>query len=165
MNIVSKVINRLEFEKCKIEQYKVGKKFDATLEEAYKRLELFSHNPKTSCYQRNKTIIPQGGYDVSVIVPVYNTASYLKRCIDSIVDQNSGYRVQCIIINDGSSDDSGKILLDYKYCDGVTVVNQDNKGFSGARNTGLDLIEGRYVMFVDSDDKLATMAIRNAICF
>ena len=51
MNIVSKVINRLEFEKCKIEQYKVGKKFDATLEEAYKRLELFSHNPKTSCYQ------------------------------------------------------------------------------------------------------------------
>lgn len=57
MNIVSKVINRLEFEKCKIEQYKVGKKFDATLEEAYKRLELFSHNPKTSCYQRNKTII------------------------------------------------------------------------------------------------------------
>ena len=163
MNIVSKVINRLEFEKCKIEQYKVGKKFDATLEEAYKRLELFSHNPKTSCYQRNKTIIPQGGYDVSVIVPVYNTASYLKRCIDSIVDQNSGYRVQCIIINDGSSDDSGKILLDYKYCDGVTVVNQDNKGFSGARNTGLDLIEGRYVMFVDSDDKLATMAIRNLL--
>ena len=123
MNIVSKVINRLEFEKCKIEQYKVGKKFDATLEEAYKRLELFSHNPKTSCYQRNKTIIPQGGYDVSVIVPVYNTASYLKRCIDSIVDQNSGYRVQCIIINDGSSDDSGKILLDYKYCDGVTAVS------------------------------------------
>lgn len=55
MNIVSKVINRLEFEKCKIEQYRVGKKFDVTLEEAYKRLELFSHNPKTSCYQRNKT--------------------------------------------------------------------------------------------------------------
>ena len=61
MNIVSKVINRLEFEKCKIEQYRVGKKFDVTLEEAYKRLELFSHNPKTSCYQRNKTIIPRVG--------------------------------------------------------------------------------------------------------
>ena len=43
------------------------------------------------------------------------------------------------------------------------MVNQDNKGFSGARNTGLDLIEGRYVMFVDSDDKLATMAIRNLL--
>ena len=93
---------------AKLSSIKLEKKFDATLEEAYKRLELFSHNPKTSCYQRNKTIIPQGGYDVSVIVPVYNTASYLKRCIDSIVDQNSGYRVQCIIINDGSSDEFWK---------------------------------------------------------
>ena len=96
MNIVSKVINRLEFEKCKIEQYKVGKKFDATLEEAYKRLELFSHNPKTSCYQRNKTIIPQGGYDVSVIVPVYNTASYLKRCID-VLDLTHGSNLKLYI--------------------------------------------------------------------
>ena len=76
MNIVSKVINRLEFEKCKIEQYRVGKKFDVTLEEAYKRLELFSHNPKTSCYQRNNTIIPRGGmmyrllYQFTILHPI-----------------------------------------------------------------------------------------------
>ena len=55
-------------------------------------------------------------------MPVYNTAAYLKRCIDSIVDQNSGYRIQCIIINDGSSDDSEKILSNYKDCDGVTII-------------------------------------------
>lgn len=54
MNIVSKVINRLELEKCKIEQYRVGKKVDITLEEAYEKLEIFSHNPKASCYRDNK---------------------------------------------------------------------------------------------------------------
>ena len=61
MNIVSKVINRLELEKCKIEHYRVGKKFDATLEEAYKRLELFSSNPKTSCYRADEKMIIRGG--------------------------------------------------------------------------------------------------------
>ena len=61
MNIVSKVINRLELEKCKIEQYRVGKKFNATLEEAYEKLEMFSHDPKTSCYRYNKKIIMGGG--------------------------------------------------------------------------------------------------------
>lgn len=60
MNIVSKVINRLELEKCKIEQYRVGKKFDATLEEAYEKLEMFSHNPKASCYRDNKKMIKGG---------------------------------------------------------------------------------------------------------
>lgn len=60
MNIVSKVINRLELEKCKIEQYRVGKKFNATLEEAYEKLEMFSHDPKTSCYRDNKKIIMGG---------------------------------------------------------------------------------------------------------
>ena len=61
MNIVSKVINRLELEKCKIEQYRVGKKFDATLEEAYEKLEMFSRNPKASCYIDNKKMIGGGG--------------------------------------------------------------------------------------------------------
>ncbi len=60
MNIVSKVINRLELEKCKIEQYRVGKKFDATLEEAYEKLEMFSRNPKASCYIDNKKMIGGG---------------------------------------------------------------------------------------------------------
>lgn len=59
MNIVSKVINRLELEKCKIEQYRVGKKFDATLEEAYEKLEMFSHNPKASCCYIYSFFIPQ----------------------------------------------------------------------------------------------------------
>ena len=53
--------NRLELEKCKIEQYRVGKKFNATLEEAYEKLEMFSHDPKTSCYRDNKKIIMGGG--------------------------------------------------------------------------------------------------------
>lgn len=61
MNIISKVINRLELEKCKIEQYRVGKKVDITLEEAYEKLEMFSHNPKASCYRDNKKMKRGGG--------------------------------------------------------------------------------------------------------
>lgn len=72
MNIVSKVINRLELEKCKIEQYRVGKKFNATLEEAYEKLEMFSHDPKTSCYRDNKKIIMGGGRE---------STTYLSLCL------------------------------------------------------------------------------------
>lgn len=66
MNIVSKVINRLELEKCKIEQYRVGKKFDATLEEAYEKLEMFSHNPKASCYELIPTSEKMKPYKVAI---------------------------------------------------------------------------------------------------
>ena len=72
MNIVSKVINRLELEKCKIEQYRVGKKFNATLEEAYEKLEMFSHDPKTSCYRDNKKIIMGVGRE---------STTYLSLCL------------------------------------------------------------------------------------
>ena len=60
MNLVSKVINRLELEKCKIEQYRVGKKFDATLEEAYEKLEMDSPTPKPTAY-RDKNNLTTGG--------------------------------------------------------------------------------------------------------
>lgn len=85
---------------------------------------------------------------VSVIVPVYNVASYLEQCLDSIVNH-----LEIILVDDGSTDDSGAICDRYAEGDSrIQVVHQKNKGLSGARNSGLDIASGEYVIFIDSDD-------------
>lgn len=89
---------------------------------------------------------------VSVIVPVYNTERYLRKCIDSIVNQT--YRdLEIILVDDGSTDNSGEICDEYSAKDSrVKVFHIENSGPSKARNTGIKSMTGNYVMFVDSDD-------------
>ena len=91
---------------------------------------------------------------VSVIVPVYNVAKYLEECLNSIINQT--YKnIEIIIVNDGSTDNSLDIIEIFKNKDNrIKVISQENKGISISRNTGLDIINSRYVMFVDSDDYL-----------
>ena len=92
---------------------------------------------------------------ISVIIPVYNVAPYLKECLDSVVRQTYT-NLEIILINDGSTDDSGNICDDYAKVDKrIRVVHQENAGLGPARNTGLDLCTGEYLTFVDSDDFLA----------
>lgn len=88
----------------------------------------------------------------SVIVPVYNTETTLARCVDSLLSQN--YELaQIILINDGSKDGSGDLCREYaKKCDRVVFAEKENGGVSSARNAGIDLAEGEYITFVDSDD-------------
>jgi len=89
---------------------------------------------------------------VSVIVPVYNVKQYLARCLDSILAQTER-DLEIICVDDGSSDGSAGILSAYAERDvRIRVVTQENKGLSGARNSGLDVFTGDWVMFVDSDD-------------
>ena len=89
---------------------------------------------------------------ISIIVPVYNVEEYLPKCLDSIINQ-SYTNLQIILIDDGSTDASGNICDGYAEKDSrIVVVHQENKGLSAARNTGIKLIAGNYVMFVDSDD-------------
>lgn len=89
-------------------------------------------------------------YDVkySVIIPAYNAELTLKRCLDSLLSQKR-QDVQIIVINDGSTDGTAKILDNYS---SVTAIAQTNKGVSAARNCGLEAALGEYVLFVDSDD-------------
>lgn len=91
---------------------------------------------------------------VSVIIPVYNVETYISKCISSVIEQN--YKnIEIILIDDGSQDSSGKILDEYeKKDDRITVIHQKNKGVSAARNRGLELASGDYVVFVDGDDSL-----------
>lgn len=88
----------------------------------------------------------------SIIVPVYNVEEYLSDCLDSVVQQ-SFCDIEIICVNDGSTDESQRILQDYADKDArIRVITQDNKGLSGARNTGIDAARGHYVFFLDSDD-------------
>lgn len=89
---------------------------------------------------------------ISVIVPVYNTEKHLKVCIDSIVNQTLT-NIEIILINDGSSDDSLKILQEYAEQDSrIIVIDQENKGLGETRNVGIKLASAPYLSFIDSDD-------------
>ena len=89
---------------------------------------------------------------ISVIVPVYNTAAYLSRCIESLVNQTYS-DLQIILIDDGSTDSSGKIADEWQIKDPrIEVYHQLNQGQSAARNVGLQHARGEYIAFVDSDD-------------
>ena len=89
---------------------------------------------------------------ISVIVPVYNVSNYLKECVDSIINQ-SYKNIEILLIDDGSTDDSGKICDKYAKKDKrIKVFHKENGGLSDARNVGLDNCSGEYICFIDSDD-------------
>ncbi len=91
---------------------------------------------------------------ISVIIPVYNTAELLRRCLDSVVNQT--YRsLEIILINDGSTDNSLEICKEYALKDKrIIIIDKVNEGGGKARNAGLDIARGDYVAFVDSDDEI-----------
>ena len=102
---------------------------------------------------------------LSFIVPVYNVEKYLGECIESVVNQ---WEASCemILVNDGSTDGSGALCDEYanRY-EGVRVIHQENKGLSGARNTGLDAAKGQYIAFLDSDDRIAAGRIPHLLAW
>lgn len=89
---------------------------------------------------------------ISIIIPVYNVEDYLEKCLDSVINQT--YKnLEIILIDDGSTDTSGKICDQYALQDKrIKVVHQKNGGVSVARNAGLSLVKGKYLTFIDSDD-------------
>lgn len=89
---------------------------------------------------------------VSVILPVYNAQNYLRQCMDSVLSQTL-QEIEIICVNDGSTDDSEKILREYEAKDSrVHVMSQENAGAGAARNTGLRKAKGEYLSFLDADD-------------
>lgn len=101
-----------------------------------------------------------GKIKVSVIIPVYNVEKYLRNCLDSVINQTLK-EIEIICINDGSTDNSLNILLEYscKY-NNIKVINQKNKGLSITRNVGLSVAKGEYIYFLDSDD-----LIKQDLCY
>lgn len=91
---------------------------------------------------------------ISVIIPIYNVEPYIKRCLDSVMEQT--YRdMEIILIDDGSPDNCGKICDEYARMDRrIIVVHKRNEGVGAARNTGIDMARGKWITFVDPDDWL-----------
>lgn len=100
---------------------------------------------------------------VTVIVPVYNVEKYIKECVDSIINQT--YKnIEIILVDDGSKDKSGSICNDYKVLDSrIKVIHKENEGLGYARNSGLKIAKGKYVTFIDSDDKVEVELIENLL--
>lgn len=100
---------------------------------------------------------------ISVIIPIYNVAEYLKKCIDSILDQ-SGVEIEVILVNDGSTDNSGEICDNYSKKDSrIKVFHKENGGVSSARNNGLKNATGEWICFVDADDWIEKNSIEKII--
>jgi len=100
---------------------------------------------------------------VSVVIPVYNVERFLRPCVDSVLGQT----FQCleiILVNDGSTDGSPAICDEYAAADPrIRVIHQENRGLSCARNRGLDVAQGEYVYFLDSDDRITENAIQKLL--
>ena len=126
------------------------------------RLYLIREKLSPSAFNRIFRSNSRRGYiatkDVSIIIPVYNAEKYLRRCLDSVCGQTLD-DIEIICVDDGSTDNSLKILKEYEEKDKrITVLHQENKGQSIARNQGLRISAGEYVWFVDADDYLESNA-------
>ena len=89
---------------------------------------------------------------ISIIIPIYNVENYLVRCLESVIHQTYD-NLEIILVDDGSPDQCGHICDEYKEKDDrIIVIHQKNKGLSEARNAGIEVATGSYVLFVDSDD-------------
>lgn len=91
---------------------------------------------------------------ISVIIPVYNSASFLERSVNSVINQTFA-NWELILVDDGSKDRSGQICDEFAQRDNrVCVIHQENAGAGAARNAGIEIAKGEYIIFVDSDDMI-----------
>lgn len=119
-----------------------------------KVLTKYAKDPMTECYSPDCVFKYQEEiYDATVIIPCYNVEHYVAECLDSMLNQNTSYNVEIITIDDGSTDSTAEILRQYSTrMTNFRIISQCNKGFSGARNTGIREARGKYLIFIDSDD-------------
>lgn len=121
-------------------------------------LQHLSPDPANSCLCK-RSAEKSGHFELDIIVPAYNVEKYIKRCIDSVLQQETGHSYRMIVVDDGSKDSTGSIIDSYAGDERLLIIHQENRGFSGARNAGLDRSDAKHIMFLDSDDSLCPGAI------
>ena len=169
-------ITTKEFSEEKLDVFKIFGKYDLffkdesdgtkLLVEKLKYLHLNYHDiefvPENNRYkqlyrqEKQKLLSKIADYEskalISIIVPIYNVEKYLRQCLDSIQDQ-SYQNFECLLINDGSPDNSADICKEYVSKDPrFRYIEKENGGVSSARNLGLEHSKGEYITFIDSDD-------------
>lgn len=122
----------------------------------------YTPDPFTTCLANNY-VNPR--YDLQIIVPAYNAERFVAEALESVLTQKTKYSYIISVVNDGSTDKTPEILRSYemKYSDRMEVINQENRGFSGARNAALKVLKGRYITFLDSDDVMAGSAVETLL--
>lgn len=127
----------------------------------HKAADCFAQTPERAA--QNEELV------LSIIVPLYNASKYVEECVYGLINQKTEYTYEIILINDGSKDDTEYRIekMKERHSDKITVISQDNCGISGARNKGVSVAKGRYLAFVDQDDRVADgyvqLLIENAI--
>lgn len=101
--------------------------------------------------------------DLQIVIPAYNVQQYLEDCMESVLSQKTKYSYHVVLVDDGAKDSTPQICDRYTADPRVTVIHQKNRGLSGARNTGMKTLFGKYVLFVDSDDLLCEGAIEGML--
>lgn len=101
--------------------------------------------------------------DISIIIPVYNAEKFIEKCLDSILKQEDNQLIfEIIAVNDGSTDDSLKVLNHYpKLFSNITIIDSVNKGAGSARNIGIAKASGNYIWFIDADDFISEKSFKN----
>ena len=127
-------------------------------EEAMALLRETSPDIGSSCHIPRRQSPAGPAAELDIIVPAYNVEKYISQCVTSVLEQETKHSFRLIVIDDGSTDATGSILDSFQ---GLTVIHQENRGFSGARNRGLELANADYLMFLDSDDCLCPGAIES----
>lgn len=133
-----------------------------TPEEAQHILTAYTPDPSTTCVANN-TLDPQ--YDLQIIIPAYNAEKYIAQCLESALHQKTRYSYIITVVNDGSTDRTPEIIESYhvKFPDRIEVIDQENRGFSGARNAALRILKGRFITLLDSDDVLGNGAVQTLL--
>ena len=144
LKIIIPIVEKLSFEKNNLNYLKY--------EEELKKI----YNPPAYEYHNYKNKENNSKLDLSIIIPVYNREKFLSCCLDSIEENKTQYCYEIIAIDDGSTDNSLKILKDYsnKYKN-IKIIKEQNQGAAAARNNGLNNATGKYVTFIDSDDYIS----------
>ena len=102
-------------------------------------------------------------YDVSIVIATYNSEEFIPECMNSILKQTHPFKkIEVLFINDGSKDNSSKVCHEYadKY-ENVKIIDKENGGVSSARNTGIKIAQGKYIMILDADDFYSKNTIKN----
>ena len=111
----------------------------------------------------------ENDFKFSIIMSIYNVAEYLEEAVDSVINQTIGFEdnVQIILVNDGSTDNSEEICLEYKrkYPENIIAISKENGGLSSSRNCGLNYVTGEYVNFFDPDDILSEDTLEHVYKF
>ena len=146
--LIVKIIMKILYLMLKIIRFpKIHKKNN---EEFYKISKIYS-SKKIEKVNNNFIVDPKT--DLTFIVPVYNAEQFICKCLDSLLSQKTKYHYNIICINDGSNDESLKLLKEYEKKNSIIkVISQQNRGIAETRNLGINHITGKYVSFVDIDD-------------